>query len=476
MSFPGTYPLRRANQASASNGRSPDSRHDQWAITAVLAYLGLIIVFGKGPTYLGYPPIFLGELVLGAGIIALLRVRPFSSVFAGQPVLLSVLILAFMSIGAVQTMIGIPQWGLNALRDAAVWYYAAFFFIGKHWGAQVSSGATIWKYMPLFWVLAVIWGTLNVLTGDALILASPVIAWRNVPVLSNSSSELGQNMALGAGILLGGYLLPKYMQWPLSIRVPLALMGLGFFVTSYGRGQKVGFAIATVTAVCLSFGRSRSPGLGMRIVALLILVAVVGLFIASYADVDPLKLAQLDRFQEADPSVEQGTHYWRMVWWKQLHKEVLATNPLLGLGFGVNLSIYNPFITDLEEDPNPVRAPHNINMTIYSRLGIVGASLWASILIVGIGRLSQCVWTGRYGAERYTPARREELLFWVVVLLTSWVNSSFGVLMEGPVLGVLFWFSLGFASARCLSSGAIERLPRLMSDGSRFFRHDLARA
>jgi hypothetical protein len=41
------------------------------------------------------------------------------------------------------------------------------------------------------------------------------------------------------------------------------------------------------------------------------------------------------------------------------------------------------------------------------------------------------------------------------MLVCTVVNSSFGVLMEGPVLGIWFWFALGFASARSFSSGAV---------------------
>lgn len=426
---------------------------NQWAIAAVLFYLALIIGVGKGPTYIGYPPIFLGELVLGAGLMALLSGRRLSWVLTGEPALTSTLILAFMLVGAVITAYMVPRWGVDALRDAAVWYYAAFFFIGKKWGSDEAAGATVWKWMPLFWVVALVWGSINALTADALILASPIISWRNLPVLSNSGSELGQNMALGGVVLLGSHLLPAHMRWPGWLRVPLALTGLGLFGMSYGRGQKVGFAIALAAALCLSVGRGGSPRLGLRVISLLLIVAVLGVSAALFGGVDVVKLARLDRFRDADPSVEQGTHYWRMVWWRQLHDAVLTTNPLFGLGFGINLSTYNPFITDLEDDPNPVRSPHNINMTVYARMGMVGAGLWLGILISGIGRVMRCVWMGRNNGERYTPARREELLFWVMVLLTTWINSSFGVLMEGPVLGVLFWFSLGFASSRSLRSG-----------------------
>ena len=49
------------------------------------------------------------------------------------------------------------------------------------------------------------------------------------------------------------------------------------------------------------------------------------------------------------------------------------------------------------------------------------------------------------------PSAREELAFWLLMLTATWGNSSVGVLMEGPVLGVWFWFALGFAWGRSLA-------------------------
>jgi hypothetical protein len=44
------------------------------------------------------------------------------------------------------------------------------------------------------------------------------------------------------------------------------------------------------------------------------------------------------------------------------------------------------------------------------------------------------------------------------MLVATWVNSSFGVLMEGPVLGIWFWFALGFSSRRSAGFDGLEEL------------------
>jgi O-antigen ligase len=163
-----------------------------------------------------------------------------------------------------------------------------------------------------------------------------------------------------------------------------------------------------------------------------------------------------------------------MLWWQHLREAVLTQNPWFGLGFGLNLCVYNPFLVGTEDLQWVARSPHNINMTIFSRMGLVGVALWFIILAIGLGRLLVRAWDGATGGRAYTPARREELLFWLVMLLTTWINSSFGVLMEGPVLGIWFWFALGFASGRSLQPGTgtqvEERRYRIMQELARRFR------
>jgi O-antigen ligase len=126
------------------------------------------------------------------------------------------------------------------------------------------------------------------------------------------------------------------------------------------------------------------------------------------------------------------------------------------LGFGESLHVYHPLLEAID-DEFVVRSPHNFNVTVFARMGTVGLLLWAVILAVGIGALFRRVWRGSAGGRTYTTERRDELAFWVLMLVCTVVNSSFGVLMEGPVLGIWFWFALGFASARSLSSGVVLR-------------------
>ena len=168
------------------------------------------------------------------------------------------------------------------------------------------------------------------------------------------------------------------------------------------------------------------------------------------------KAASLDRFTESR-GVASDNAYWRLIWWERLYAEVMTQNPALGLGFGQSLSVYNPYLKSNEREQWPVRSPHNVNITIFSRMGIAGLTCWLFVLLAGFGGLWRRIWTGRTAGITLSGLRREELAFWFMMLTTTWVNSSFAVLMEGPVLGIWFWFALGFAWTRSLPAGQPNR-------------------
>jgi O-antigen ligase len=216
--------------------------------------------------------------------------------------------------------------------------------------------------------------------------------------------------------------------------------------------MRLGFCAAVLTMVLLSFGAHRRPHFNGRLLTLLAAaVPLIALAVLMFSG-QILRYSSLDRFAGVDPSNPDGTTNWRLIWWQHLYEHVMETNPLVGIGFGESLHIYNPLLEDDDEE-FVVRSPHNFNVTVFTRMGISGLCLWAGVLIVGIGGLCRRVVRGTARGHPYTEARRDELAFWVSMLVCTVVNSSFGVLMEGPVLGIWFWFALGFATGRSLTTG-----------------------
>jgi len=351
----------------------------------------------------------------------------------------------------VLTAISFPRWGINALRDAAMWYYALFYFIGLGLASQQAVANRVWRLLRSFWILALVWNTADLLSKNALSHSGPAVPGRGVPLFFNSTHEAGQNLALGALIVLCTTALIGRPALR-AVLAPVALLGLALFAASEGRGMRIGIASGVSVVMLLSLTPHGMPHFNTRLLKLSV-VAIPMLALVAIALPDRvLKITNLDRFAEADPSNVEGTAGWRLIWWQRLYAEVMKRNPAFGLGFGESLHVYHPLLESIDEE-FVVRSPHNFNITVFTRMGIVGLLLWVGIVVIGIGAVFRAVWQGSVGGRAYTAERRDELAFWVVMLVCTVVNSSFGVLMEGPVLGIWFWFALGFASARSFSSG-----------------------
>ena len=417
----------------------------------LVIYLAAITIIGKGPTYLGLPPFYWGELVLALGLY---RIAPWAlgSGYLSQKRYLTIFIVAFIALGTVLTILSVGRYPLlDVLRDAAIWYYALFFFIGVGLASKALIADRVWRLLRIVWIIALVWNTADILSSHRLSHFGPIIPWRGVPLLFNAIHEAGQNLALGALIVLCTTTLYRH-PFVRAVLVLVATAGLAVFAASEGRGMRVGVASAILVLLFLSFGSSRRPYFNERLLTLLAAsVPALALAVLMFSG-QILQKANLDRFEAADPANPEGTANWRMLWWQNLYNHVMETSPVFGIGFGESLHIYNPLLEGVE-DEFVVRSPHNFNMTVFTRMGFAGLFLWTTILLLGIGGLCGAVWRGTIGGRPYSQERRDELAFWVAMLVCTVVNSSFGVLMEGPVLGIWFWFALGFANGRSLTVG-----------------------
>jgi O-Antigen ligase len=426
--------------------------HLPWYVKLLLTYLAAITIIGKGPTYLGVPPLYWGEVVMAAGVL-LIAPQIKRTDFLRKTQTLTIAIAGFMILGALLTAVSFPRWGMDALRDAAMWYYALFYFIALGLASQRAVADRVWYLLRNFWMLALVWNTADLLSQNTLSHSGPIIPGRGVPLLFNATHEAGQHLALGALIVLCTATLSRRPALR-AFLIPVALVGLAVFAANQGRAMRLGIASGALVVMLLCLAPHGMPHFNTRLLKLTVAAIPVLALIAVAMPDRVVKIAHLDRFAEADPSDPEGTAGWRLTWWKRLYAEVMKKNPVFGLGFGESLHVYHPLLAG-SQDEFVVRSPHNFNVTVFSRMGIAGLLLWITILGVGIGSLFGRVWRGSMGGQTYTAERRDELTFWILMLVCTVVNGSLGVYMEGPVLGIWFWFALGFASARSFDSGVL---------------------
>lgn len=450
----GAWPRPRGVGAAAV----PAPRRLPLPVWILCTYLFLVTVFGKGPTYLGIPPLFIGEITLMVVFVWMVNRYGLKRTFLGNQSALDYLIAAYMALGAVLTIPGVGQYGLEAVRDAAIWYYGIFFFIGQALGSEAWLGQRVWRFLTIAWGFALVWGTVDQLMqltlGWGVATLGPVLPWRGEPIFFNSNYEEVQQIGLASLLVLHSNLHQGYLgRWQKPLAA-VAIIGLALVTVAHGRGVKIGLMLGALMLAVLHLAPGRPLQISQRTVAIfLLLLILAGGGLLFFTD-DFLRVTRLERFADANPSSPSGTAFWRMVWWRVLWREVNDDNPVFGLGFGQSLSIYNPYLPGDENAAWPVRSPHNFNITVFSRMGFAGLALWLAVFTAGVGSLFLRTWQGR-GTLAH-PRRREELAFWIVMLVATWGNGSFGVLMEGPVLGIWFWFALGFSRGRTEPSAAIQ--------------------
>src|SRR5829696_622921 len=91
--------------------------------------LGGYLLFDKAFAYLHLPgtPLFVGEMVLGVGALAAVLATRFLGVpIREEPIL--ALLGAFGLWGLIRALPGVSTYGMDAVRDSALWYYCLFAF------------------------------------------------------------------------------------------------------------------------------------------------------------------------------------------------------------------------------------------------------------------------------------------------------------------------------------------------------------
>jgi hypothetical protein len=420
--------------------------------------------FGRGAAYAGYSPIFVGELVLGFGLLALL-------LGSGLTVMrspLAWLLVAFMAWGAARTLPYVDEYGSAALRDAVVWGYAGFALLV---GSYLLRTGLVWRvpgrYMLFaralpFWV-PVAWAVTKYAEP-----AIPTWPHSEVPVLvfkpGDGAVHLGGALAF---ILLGLQLAPgkqggreswrRWIWWT-------AWVAAAAIVAAASRSALLSIIAAASTVILVRPHTSVwRPVLVTVAVAAVLVVGDTSIQVrhgrALSASQVRQNVSSISEYANATGKLG-GTVLWRLSWWRDIVGYTVS-GPYFwfGKGYGINLADADGY--QLDPVNHSLRSPHNGHLTILARSGVPGLALWALLQLT----------FGLSLARGYVRLRRIDRGWWPRVYLWTlayWsafvVNSTFDVFLEGPQGGIWFWCVFGFGLA-VIEAGK-ERLNR-KSGGTR---------
>jgi len=418
-----------------------------------LGGLGVLLVgyafFGRSFAYLGVAPVFVGELVLLLGLLAVLVNGGLAAAFRSP---LSWMFVAFAGWCATRTLPYFGTYGMDALRDAVIWGYGLFAlllvaFLPRSgwltripaWYGRLVPWFVIW--VPIAWMIFHFIGeSLPMVPGTA-----------DVPVLNFKPGDMAVHLAgIAAFLVLGLHHLGersergggrRALEW-----VVWAIWLTDFMIVAVmNRGGALASIAALATVMLL---RPAVAGRKMPIVAGLAVFLILGFSVVNTSweigdrnrDLSPDQLiTNLKSIggSTGDDALD-GSRQWRLAWWDRImnytvHGEYFWT----GKGFGVNLADADGFQVT---DDHSLRSPHNAHLMLLARAGVPGAVLWL-LLQAGfaVGLIHAYMRARRAGLEWWARMAVWVLAYWLAFM----VNGSFDVFLEGPPGGIWFWSILG---------------------------------
>ena len=406
-----------------------------------LLWLGFVltgyVLLSRGFAYWGVPPLFIGEITLGIGLVVAARAGRWAPLLAMPAVWI---LLALVGLTLVHTVPGIARWGLDAPRDAMQIGYAAFAFIAATLliarPERLRSALHFYGRYALI-VLSVIWAIYLVFkTFSASLPAMP-----GAPHVKIFEAKGGDIMVQLTGITL--FVVMGFMK-----RTPLVItalvLNIGLIAVS-NRGGMVAFAMGCTLAWMLRPPEARVGKLIYAFVVLVIVGILVGPLLSIHGGGRTISVEQLwtniiSIFGQGGDHLD-GTKKWRIDWWEKIY-DYTVNGPYFwtGKGFGINLARSDGFLVD-----PTLRSPHNGHMTILARMGVPGAALWVALQLAWTAAIARTWFAARAaGRTRWMGLLAALSGFWLAFHL----NAAFDVYFEGPMGGVWFWtvFGVGLAA------------------------------
>ncbi|MBW4557545.1 MAG: O-antigen ligase family protein [Trichormus sp. ATA11-4-KO1] len=382
---------------------------------------------GRGFSYWGIPPAYIGEITLLFGLITL-------SINKSIPKILKLpqtwFLIIFMLWCCINTIPYFPQYGLDSIRDAALWYYCSFaliiaaLLVGKPHRFtfiinQYERFSRIFIIlMPFIWLIS---RTISL----------PRVPGSAVEIITLKPADTMTHLSTITAFFIGSNLL----RLQTAFFILVFLINLAVVGTSSNRSGILAFLNAFSF---ISFTKYKNSKI-WKILTILIFVILV-LFIINPEIFEPLFVRINSIF--VDNQERQGSKEYRLEWWTYIIDTTIFGDYFwTGRGFGFNLGAGIGF------DPiggGIVRSPHNGHITVLGRTGVPGLVLWL---------LVQLSWAGTILAK-YLQCRAKGQTKWAGIFLTLlayWVAcmtvTTFEVIIEGPTGGIWLWTMYGVGLA-----------------------------
>jgi hypothetical protein len=419
--------------------------------------LGLLLVgylfFSRSFAYLHIPgtPVFVGEIVLAIGVLEAVRLRPpWIPIIRSSPILKA--LAAFMALCAVRLAIDLPEFGIDALRDSAIWYYGAYAFvvtIAATYDPAFTPRLFRWYRRAVPWFLA--WTPFAIVLAEVDALAAMTVPDSTTPINAFRSGDYAVHVAIAIAFPWLG--LNRLAGEPDRPRSELALAVLAMLTLLMAGSQNRGglaAALLLMAIVMLYLPGARRRRIILPVTAsLLVVIAVVVMLDlripGQRRDVSVQQVMEnITSVVESNDTDLAGTVEWRQQLWRQVIDDLLSSRAwFTGLGFGPILpERYNiPLDPD---NPAPLRNVHNSHLTIIARVGFAVFALWLLFWIVWTHHLVRFI---RHRAGRLKDPSAAMAAWLLGASAAFLVNAFFDPALEGPHAGIWLFVLVGLGAA-----------------------------
>jgi len=450
-------------------GRSAEMRGrpygpEDWYLVFLCCALLAYALMGKGFAYLGFPPLYVGEIVLVFGAIIFFSTGCFLAVNATLPSFLLAFLIGFV---VLRTAPDIGRYGFDALRDSVIVVYGAFaFVVSAILISRPKRLETLVRYYRTFCVIfafaAPVIFFISTYASDYI----PKLPNGFIPILKIDPTAVAAHLAGITIFALAGFFSAGHF-WRLSIIIAIGM------VATVSRGAMLSFVIPVAIAT-IACGHGRTL---IRFLSVGIVVLFAAYHLEKQLDFDPQIQShhgRIDPKHGRTPTVSQlaenvwsffgetkqdlgGTSEWRLRWWSIiLNDTFFGPHFWTGRGFGLNLAVADGFAgTGADPDKPLTRSPHNAHMTILARSGVPGLVLWLAVLVSWFLMLGSAIITAR--------RRNEEVWARLFIFIACYgsaflINAAFDVVLEGPMQGIWFWciFGAGLGSVMIYRASPIS--------------------
>lgn len=433
----------------------------RWLEQGLLLVVAGYIMFDRPFAWIHVPgtPLFVGEMVIGIGVVAMLTTRTSATRLVRQSPSLKVL-RNYMLWGGALLILNVLPYGLDAIRDSALWYYGIFAIFVMILFASRPERVIEWtdhfaKLIPIF----LIWFPFAVILAQVGP-KSILVPDSTIQIFNHKSGNIAVIASIAIAFLWmadGDNRLFTRRQriWLTSLATLLIV-----FTGLQNRGGMVSSAVL-IGGLLFLLSRRRSELLILMVAALVVTASVAVVFdvkIELFGD----REISVQQFTsnissifdpEAGGERQSSTTEWRLNIWEQVLSDVTNETPFMGFGPGPDLGERY----DISTDPNqPLRNPHNSHVGILARLGWVGVTLWAMLWIAWMGEMQSM----RRRLRRLGRDADSALVSWIMLTpLPILANAIFDPTLEGAQVAVMLWTFFGVGSAM----GVLLRQNRLPS-------------